>query len=440
MFRTSRVALLAGLLSVALVAPSAAASPPTGPAGPVLVPTAVVDSSAPIPTTAGLRAQVLPALGRSALGKRAVVVLDPATGDELLSVGADRPLIPASTLKLLTASAALSVLGPAARLETTVVTDDATAKVVTLTLVGAGDATLTRKAGGPWASLADLAGQVAEAVPVGTVVVRFDDSAFTGPELGPGWPTSFPRAGIVAPVTALMVDQGRVSPGARARVSNPARQAAQVFASMLRDRGLEVRSVRKGEAPDGASVIARVQSPPVATLVQRMLTESDNDLAEALAHLVGGAKGQQASFAGGAQAVMEVAAESGFPTQGLTVVDGSGLSAKDRVAPRTLGAVLVSAARADDAARSIINPGLAVAGFTGTLGDRFQTGADREGKGVVRGKTGTLSGVVSLAGNVRSADGRVLVFAVLGNDVRSEVKGRAALDAFASRLAGCGCR
>jgi serine-type D-Ala-D-Ala carboxypeptidase/endopeptidase (penicillin-binding protein 4) len=84
--------------------------------------------------------------------------------------------------------------------------------------------------------------------------------------------------------------------------------------------------------------------------------------------------------------------------------------------------------------------GLAVAGVTGTLSDRFATRATSAGRGVVRAKTGTLTGVGSLAGTVLDEDGRPLVFVVIGNNVRSAAQARDTMDRIASRLAECGCR
>ncbi|MDO8309706.1 MAG: D-alanyl-D-alanine carboxypeptidase/D-alanyl-D-alanine-endopeptidase [Actinomycetota bacterium] len=439
--RSTTALRLLGLACVGLLAvPGSAAadtSLPDPPAPAVLAP--AVPGSGVAPTAAGVSGQI-GSLVDARLGTGSVIVLDAATGAVLFDQRSDRSLIPASTLKLATATAALEVLGPQTRLATV-----ASAYGDVVYLVGGGDPTLVRSGGGNplaggSASLRDLAEQVARSFTANSSIrVIYDDSAFEGPRLGPGWPRSFPSAGVVAPVTALVVDGGRVRPGAVSRVSDPALQAAKAFAGFLKAQGLDVTAVRAGTAKPDATEIGRVESPTVEEIVQRMLTDSENNYAEALAHLVGGASAGSPTFAGGAQATEDVLSGLGIDTTGLDLADGSGLSGRNRLTASALAEALHLASGGTDPGLAAIGPGLAVAGLTGTLADRYQTAATRPGRGFVHAKTGTLTGVVSLAGTALARDGRVLVFAMIANRVSSLAGMRDTMDRIASRLATCGC-
>jgi D-alanyl-D-alanine carboxypeptidase/D-alanyl-D-alanine-endopeptidase (penicillin-binding protein 4) len=468
-------ALLLGL--AALTPAGAASSPsPTPPPPPtaVLAPVSRSGSAPSSAQSAALVARVRAALRVAPVGTDvAASVVDVSTGTQLLADGATRPQLPASTLKLLTAVAALHALGPDTRLTTKVVAGAAPGQIV---LVGAGDATLTRASSSrTWpegqaakpASLNALAALTATALKkAGTTsaIVSVDDSMFSGPRTAPGWPASFVGEGVVAPVTALSVDQGRSGPGIGAgpRVADPSITAGKLFAARLTSAGITVTGpVARVTAATDAVLLASVRSATVADLVERMLTQSDDDLAEALAHLAGGALGGAASFSGGAAATERTMRDLGVTMTGAVLDDGSGLSGRDRLTTTTLVEALVAlsapalaapidgststgptgsgAATAGDPA--VVAPlwaavsGLPVAGVTGTLADRFAGPANASGRGVVRAKTGTLTGVNALAGIVRDTRGRLLAFAyVADTSPGPQELARAALDRAATAL------
>jgi D-alanyl-D-alanine carboxypeptidase/D-alanyl-D-alanine-endopeptidase (penicillin-binding protein 4) len=228
--------------------------------------------------------------------------------------------------------------------------------------------------------------------------------------------------GVVSPVSALSADGGKSSATSRTRSSDPALAAGLWFAARLRDGGIEVaEEITRSIASKDSATLASVSSPTMAELVERMLTTSDNDLAEALAHLAGLAVVGKGSFEGGAEATAATLISLGVGVDGLRLLDGSGLSRRNLVTTRTLAAALAAAVRDAPPVGStagVLWPtttGLPIAGVTGTLAERFDTAGTDLGRGVVRAKTGTLSGVVTLAGVVRDESGRMRVFVFLAD-------------------------
>lgn len=411
----------------------ASAATPSGPAGPVLPAANAAAATAPLP--ASVAGALEEPLSASALGSSVgAVVIDVATGEVVFDQDGAQAKSTASNEKVFTGVSVLSTFGPDHRIITTVTFDRATSA---LTIVGAGDPTLASVAA-EGSSLADLADQVAEQVPGATpITLRYDTSLFSGPAIAPGWDPSYPELGIAAPVSALIVDRARV-PGVDTRESDPALAAATVFAGLLAERGLTVDGPEPGSAL--GSVIAETESVPLATMVETMLTESDNDMAEQLAHLAGAELTGTGSFESGALATKSALEALGVTTVGLVSADGSGLSYEDRASPLTLASVVAAVAGETSPSWSWpIITGLPIAGLTGTLNDRFFDADSATGAGVVRAKTGTLAGVTTLAGTVIDADGRLLVFAFMSDESGDVYAARAALDSAAAALAVCSC-
>ena len=231
---------------------TAPALPQSGQVVPVLNPSTTVKS--PAPTTAGLAKALRRVLASPSLGKDvSVVIVDGQTGQQLYARKENKPQGPASTAKLITGIAALATLGSDTRISTQVVDNGSS-----ITLVGGGDPTLAskpnRKAG--TASIAELATTTTSWLKRAnrtSVVLTFDDSLFTGPTSAPTWPASYVASGIVAPVTALQVDRGKINPPSQARASDPSKLAGQRFAQALKARGIAVKgTVKRATAAAGA--------------------------------------------------------------------------------------------------------------------------------------------------------------------------------------------
>jgi len=165
-------------------------------------------------------------LRNSALGSAvAAQVIDAATGATLFARRATELVAPASTSKLLTAAAILTVHKPTDQFVTTVVQG---ADPSTVVLVGGGDPTLSGAAAGQAAEydgaarISDLAAAVRKSVgstPISHVVV--DNSLFSGPLTAPGWAAADAPSSYASPITAIMVDAGRDTPDSDLRSGTP---------------------------------------------------------------------------------------------------------------------------------------------------------------------------------------------------------------------------
>jgi serine-type D-Ala-D-Ala carboxypeptidase/endopeptidase (penicillin-binding protein 4) len=412
-------------------APTPSATPLPPPAGPVLA------TSAAGRTTVS-RALLRRLLHDPSLGIRpGAEVLDVRTGAPLLKVRPGTALPPASLSKLATCAAALETMDASTRLRTRVLRG---VRPGVLVLVGGGDPTLSINGHGAVlagaARLARLADRTVAALPSGTgrVRVRVDDSLFRGPSVAPSWEPGYVGAGVASPVDALSVDEGRVDPRLETRESDPALAAGADFARLLASRGLRVIGpVSRTVAPADGTELAAVQSPRLSTLVEHTLSTSDNDMAEALARLAAHAAGAPASFAGVRRTITHTVTSLGVPTPGLRLLDGSGLSRGSRIAPVTVARLLLAATT-----RSRLGPllsGLGVGGYSGSVLDRFDETGARAGRGKVRAKTGTLTGVSNLAGFADDGTGRPVVFVLLADDVSDTVAARDTLDRLAAALA-----
>lgn len=365
-------------------------------------------------------------------------VVDGVTGEILFDRDAESPAVPASTTKIVTAVAALWALGPDHVLSTETRLDPGGGRVV---LRGSGDAMLTTSAEDETyprrATLEDLAERTAAALAeegLTSVSLGYDDSLFTGPETGPGWKPNYVTEGSTATVHALLIDSGRVDPDVSTREPDPPLAAAEAFARQLEEAGISVEGTPE-EAQASGEVIAGVDSPPVSALVEFMMLDSDNNMAESLGRLTALEMTEEPSFAGASEATHRVMDELGV--EGVRLSDNSGLSTENRISPRALVELVELASDPGHPELNATVTGLPTARSTGTLAGRYsEFSSAHEGAGLVRGKTGTLDGVSSLAGTVHDQEGNVFVYAFMAN---SPGAAGPQLDLLAAALSRCGC-
>lgn len=396
-----------------------------------------VPADAPAPTPAGVRTELAQVLANPELGAVSGEISDAVTGAELWSTDPGRALIPASTIKILTASAALLALPHEQRVTTTVVAG-AGGQVI---LVGAGDPTLSVQPDGQDTFFTDaprisaLADQIKKAG-VDVTSVAVDTTAFSGPTLAPSWDPADIAAGNIAPIESLIADSGRNDPLFidSPRTSTPALTAGAALADAL---GVDAAPT-EATAPANARVIAQVQSAPLVTRLGDMMRASDNVLAETISIEIAKATGGRPTMAGGIEAVRKTLSDYGFNMNGTVFADVSGLSEDNRVSAALLDRVVnAGAGHAQPKLRPLLDM-LPVAGATGTLAERFGT-ENKSGAGWVRAKTGTLTEASALVGVVQTREGRVLSFALMSNGSSPDAA-RPALDAIAVVLRECGCR
>jgi len=423
-------------------------------------------------TVAALRARIGRILRAARAGELrgahvAFLAIDAKRGTLIDSIHPDDDFIPASTFKLIVGSASLDTFGADRRFVTTLSSDgtrEGTALHGDLILRGGGDPTLDGKA------LRDAARAVAR-----TGITRvdgallLDDTAFRYPSAlyRPGWAWDDLTYGYGAPTSALSLDENAlhvtVAPGPRpgaavvlsvapqtpslqienraitgsseatdtidamrpwndpnvvrifgvipqsakspdrfrVAVENPQAFVGDAFLADLEANGIAVAAgIRTDATPPQVTKIWQHRSPPLATILARMWQPSDNFIAEMLFRQLGGARAERAWLR-----------KVGIDPKTLTIVDGSGLSAYDRVTPRALVRILQYDRAPQN--RAIVEAALPLSGVRGTLQDRFR---DPILRGKVNAKTGSVNHVRTLAGYLQTERHGTVTFALLVND------------------------
>jgi D-alanyl-D-alanine carboxypeptidase/D-alanyl-D-alanine-endopeptidase (penicillin-binding protein 4) len=379
---------------------------------------------APPPTLPADPVARLTARLQAALGSTPACLVVQDSGATAYARSTDLALAPASTQKLLVAVAALQRLGSDYRFETTVVAPSrpaADGSVDVLWLVGGGDPLLAtpdyaahlasepRSVGTPTTPMIALVDQLAAAgvrsVQHGVVG---DDTRYGGPRWLPGWKPIYRDEADISPLTALTVNGGLDHWNPSEVISaDPTALAAANLAKLLAEHGAAVTPGPSQVRPADAVVLARVASAPLIDIVASMLRSSDNLAAELLVKEMDKRSGGAGTTAGGLAIVASTVQGLGIPVAGLHMGDGSGLDPGDRATCPTLLAALNMG---DKPGFGALVSGLAVAGQSGTLVNRFR-GTPLAGH--LAAKTGSIDCAVAMVGRLDLK--RPLRFALIVN-------------------------
>jgi D-alanyl-D-alanine carboxypeptidase/D-alanyl-D-alanine-endopeptidase (penicillin-binding protein 4) len=192
------------------------------------------------------------------------------------------------------------------------------------------------------------------------------------------------------------------------RLADGSLLAGWVLREALADFGVELTGDVRGGSIDGGQLLAEHQSPPLAEVCRISNKPSNNFVAEAIYRTLGGELyGLPGTLAKGSRAIVEFLDALGVRPGSYRIVNGSGLTHENRITPSDLVSLLRKV-YFDVAVSPDFLASLAVAGIDGTIRNRF-IGSDAVG--LVRAKTGTLSGVSALSGYVGDHDD-VLVFSI----------------------------
>ncbi|MGM3307357.1 D-alanyl-D-alanine carboxypeptidase/D-alanyl-D-alanine endopeptidase [Anabaena sp. WFMT] len=387
----------------------------------------------------------------------------------LYSLDANKYFIPASNTKLFTTAAALQKLGADFRIRTSIYQDNDGV----LRVVGRGDPSFKDT------QLTILAKQLYQKGIREVNQLIADDSYFQGELVHPSWQWEDVQAYYGAPVNSLILNEnasiltlspqnigqplkinwaepvegywwkiennsvttqqnepgfievtrdlkgqtlrinGRLAVNSKPDITalavfNPIDNFLRHFRQSLALEGIAVKQTSSSSNfSKNEQEIAGIESPPLSELLVETNVNSNNLYAESLLRTLASkqtlSKNQTTSNVG-LQVLKTTLTDLGIEPTSYILVDGSGLSRKNLISPEALVKLLQIMGKSSQA--EVFRASLPVAGMSGTLKNRLQnTSAER----IVQAKTGTMMGVVSLAGYINVPNYEPLVFSMMVN-------------------------
>ncbi|MBI4223975.1 MAG: D-alanyl-D-alanine carboxypeptidase/D-alanyl-D-alanine-endopeptidase [Deltaproteobacteria bacterium] len=349
--------------------------------------------------------------------KTAVYAVWADTGEPILAHNEDLALIPASTLKIVTAYCALKKLGPAYHFETRILGEGPIQQgaVQNLTIQGEGDPSLVSER--LWMLVAELKARGLKKI---SQNIYLDDSYFAAQEY-PGRQENNHRA-YNALTSALAVNFNSVPTYQNGekhyrRADRPLDYFAGELATQLKANHIAFTGKILEGKTAAAHLLYSFPSKPLGLIVHDMNKYSNNFIAEQLVkHLGAKFQGPPGTTAKGIHVLNDCLKGAGVETSHALLKNGSGFSRQNKISARALTQVLLAGWR-DFTLRPEFTASLSVAGLDGTMEKRK---IPKELEGVLRAKTGSLNGISSLSGYVPAKNGRLIAFAILMNDYQKD--------------------
>ncbi|GAB3587887.1 D-alanyl-D-alanine carboxypeptidase/D-alanyl-D-alanine endopeptidase [Calidifontibacter terrae] len=393
-------------------APSVAA-----PAAPAAQPLPAAPAGTPITAAQVSAALAGPLASKNLPPKVSMVVRDATTGATLFDQGGATVVEPASVTKVLSAYVVANTLSLDKPLTTKVVGNGDH-----IVLVAGGDTLLNPGKGDPnqivgHAGVADLAQSVAAALKKqgrSTVTLDLDLSYAPGPFGVSSWSPTYLSQGFSARIAQLGLSTQRSEPP-KAAAADPNKSVQQALITQLKSYGVAATAGSEVTAPTTAPVLGAVQSAPLIDVLGQAMRDSDNAMIESLTRQAAFTKGVAGDDKSVPAFVISTLKEHGFDTTGLKLADVCGLSDGTTFTAALLADVVTAGTSGKNPNMANVLSHESVAGWNGTLDDRFLTASSNIAAGEVRAKTGSLPGVSSLAGTVTTRSGRLLSFAIITN-------------------------
>lgn len=406
-----------------------------------------------------------------------IKIVSVKNGEVLFEKNSGKLLIPASNAKILTAAASLIELGPKYKFITKALTDGSTNGNLingNLYIKGNGDTFFVTEMIYYFANelairgYTEIKGDViiddfyfdreydvppgdrAYVAPVSAVAANFNSiSVFVQPGTSAGSPTiafldppnvfvklvnqaktggSKSTISVIRKSDAdnnIIVVSGSIPVGHKGErayrsISNPPLYAGSVIKSIFGQRGIKIAGViQHKETPLGVKEILEYKSKSFDLVVKDLMNFSNNMIANQLIKVLGAHKyGEPGSMEKGLRAAKESLASMGIQPDSFVMVDGSGYDRQNRVSANLLTHILKKMSE-DLALFPSFWFSLPVAGEEGTLERRFK---NNYAKGKIRAKSGTITGVATLAGYAPSKDDELFAFSILINDPRGRTR------------------